>query len=52
MELAEMHGVPTRFIGLFGDSRVPFWDFSKSSELIDQGYQITWDYLAQQEMIK
>lgn len=52
MELAAMRGVPTRFIGLFGDSRVPFWDFSKSAELIDQGYQITWDYLVEQDMIR
>lgn len=52
MQLAEIRGVPTRFIGLFGDSRVPFWDFSKSPELIEQGYQITWDYLVEQDMIR
>ncbi len=48
LELAEARGVPTIYIGLSGQTLAPFWDFSKTPELIEQGYQITRDHLARQ----
>lgn len=47
LELAEAHGIPTRYIGLVGPTTVPFWDFSHSAELIEWGYRITVDALEQ-----
>lgn len=48
LELAEARGVPTMYIGLSVQTPAPLWDFSKTPELIEQGYQITRDHLAQQ----
>ena len=48
LELAEARGIPTQYIGLSGQKPTPFWDFSKTPELIEQGYQITRDHLARQ----
>ncbi len=40
LELAVARGVPIQYIGLTGSTSVPFWDFSKTPELIEEGYHI------------
>ena len=47
LELADARGVPTQYIGLTGSTSVPFWDFSKTPELIEEGYRIAHEALDQ-----
>ncbi len=48
MELAEALGIPTLYIGLMGVNPVLVWDFSRSNDLIDHGYEITRQVLEDQ----
>jgi NTE family protein len=41
IKLAEAKGVPVRHIILTSDPPVPMWDFRRSVDLMDQGYQQT-----------
>lgn len=41
IKLAESQGIPVKHIVLKGDPPVPLWDFRRSVELMDTGYQIT-----------
>lgn len=41
LELAEARHIPVLFLGLTGETPVPFWDFSHTDELIAHGYEIT-----------
>ena len=45
LELAAAHGIPTDYLGLSAQRSVPFWDFSHTPELIEQGYQTMHDWL-------
>lgn len=47
LELAAARGVPTQYIGLTGSTFVPFWDFSKTPDLIEEGYRIAHQALDQ-----
>jgi len=46
MKLAEARGVHVRRLNLVGVPPVPLWDFSRSSELIERGYQLTHQAIA------
>lgn len=41
MKLAEARGIPVKHIMLTIDPPVPMWDFRRSVELMDHGYQLT-----------
>lgn len=47
LELAAARGVPIQYIGLTGSTSVPFWDFSRTPELIEEGYRIAQNALDQ-----
>jgi NTE family protein len=40
LKLAEARAVPVRRIPLADESRTPIWDFRRSAELIERGYQL------------
>jgi len=41
LQLAEARGIPILYLGLTGEIPVPIWDFTRTDELISQGYEIT-----------
>ncbi len=47
-ELAEAKGVPILHVPLISEQAVPIWDFRHAEELIEQGYEITRQILAEQ----
>jgi predicted acylesterase/phospholipase RssA len=46
LALAEARQVPVHYLRLKAMPAVPIWDFSNTSELIDQGYQTTSQFLS------
>jgi NTE family protein len=42
LALAEAHGVRVRLVHLQGQDPTPLWDFTRSAELIEIGYQQMW----------
>jgi len=47
LELAKARGVPVHLISLVSEAPVPIWDFHNSIELIEHGYQLTRQAMAE-----
>lgn len=46
LALARAHGIPVRRISLQGEPPAPIWDFKRTTELIERGYDIACEEIA------
>jgi NTE family protein len=50
LELAEARGVPLLYLALGVEVLVPIWDFSRTDDLIDRGYDLTKKVIESQQL--
>jgi NTE family protein len=52
LELAAARGIPTLYISLVGTPAIALWDFKHTTELIEQGYEITRLVIEKQPLLR